>query len=343
MRRGDADRPSLIRKDQTSLAPLRFPLRRVYYSSTGSNRGGPLLPRCSVASTLALLAALFLALVAVSSAEATTATFTNVASSAGVENLAGVGDPLNPIRQEDWKGAFTDYVATMHMWGGVAINDFNGDGYPDIYVTNDGANALYRNNGNWTFTEVAAAAGVATGGRSMGAAWGDYNNDGCRDLFVSNFRGPSTLYRSNCDGTFSNVTVAANISVTMRAAGVAWGDYDRDGWLDLVIGCYTACPNVLLHNQGDGTFVDATAAAGVADRGWTFQPVWIDYDQDGDLDLMDVNDFGPDRLYRNNDNGTFTEVSAAWRRPRGRGWDGDGHRRHRQRRMARLLRDQLLQ
>src|SRR6185295_10860313 len=111
------------------------------------------------------------------------------------------------------------------------------------------------------------------------------------------------------DATFTNVTAAANVSVNMHAAGVAWGDTDRDGFLDLLVSCYVICPNVLLHNNGDGTFSDASAAAGIGDTGWTFQPMFLDYDQDGDLDLWDINDFGADRLYRNNDDGTFTDVT----------------------------------
>jgi hypothetical protein len=238
-------------------------------------------------------------------------TFVDIAAAAGVTNPGGLGDPLHPIDLPSSGLTWKEFVSTMHMWGAVAIDDFDRDGDPDVYLTNNGTNVLYRNNGNWSFSEVAAAAGVATVGRSMGAAWADFDNDGCRDLFVASFTGPSTLYRSNCDGTFANVTAAANISIRFPAAGVSWGDYDRDGFLDLAVGCYVACPNALLHNRGDGTFAEVAASLGVADPGWTFQPVWVDYDRDGDLDLWDVNDFGYDKLYRNNDNSSFTDVSLA--------------------------------
>ena len=238
--------------------------------------------------------------------------FTDVAATAGVENAAGQGDPLNPPPPPPLTPNVTwpQYVSLMHMWGGAAVGDFDNDGDPDVYVTNGdgGPSALYRNEGNLTFTDVAATAGVAKPGRSMGAAWGDYDNDGCRDLFVASFTGPSSLFRNNCDGTFANATGAANIALNIRAAGVAWGDIDRDGLLDLVVACYVVCPNVLLHNDG-GTFSDETATAGVGDPGWTFQPMFLDYDQDGDLDLWDINDFGADRFYRNNDDGTFTDVT----------------------------------
>ncbi len=242
-----------------------------------------------------------------------TTSFVDVAASSGTDNPGGLGDPLNPPPPPPLTPNVTwpQYVAMMHMWGGVAISDFDADGDPDVFVTNGdaGPSALFRNDGNLTFSEVGAAAGVAVGGRSMGASWGDFDNDGCRDLFVASFTGPSSLFRNNCNGTFSNVSSAANILINMRAAGVAWGDVDRDGFLDLSVACYLICENVLLHNNGDGTFSDATSAAGVGDSGWTFQPVFVDFDQDGDLDLWDVNDFGPDRLYRNNDDGTFTDVT----------------------------------
>lgn len=255
-----------------------------------------------------------LAVLLASPSVAYSTTFVDVAGAAGAQNLAGLGDPLNPPPPPPLTPNVTwpEYVALMHMWGGVAMDDFDRDGDPDMYLTNGdaGPSALLRNDGNWTFTDVAGPAGVAKGGRSMGAAFGDFDNDGCRDLFVASFTGPSSLFKNNCDGTFGNATAAANLSLNIRAAGVAWGDFDRDGFLDLAVGCYLVCPNVLLHNRGDGTFEDATASAGVGDAGWTFQPVFFDFDADGDLDLWDVNDFGQDRLYRNNDNGTFTDITA---------------------------------
>ncbi len=260
-----------------------------------------------------LLTGLAFALVAGGAASGLSTTFVNVAASAGTENPNGLGDPLNPPPPPPLTPNVTwpQYVALMHMWGGAAVSDFDNDGDPDVFVTNGdaGPSALFRNDGNLSFSEVAAAAGVAKPGRSMGAAWGDFDNDGCRDLFVASFTGPSSLFKNNCNGTFTNVTAAANITLNIRAAGVAWGDFDRDGFLDLSVSCYLICANVLLHNEGGATFSDASASAGIGDTGWTFQPMFLDYDQDGDLDLWDINDFGADRLYRNNDDGTFTDVT----------------------------------
>src|SRR5689334_17151362 len=188
-----------------------------------------LASRCGAA----VIAAAALALIAAAAAGAASGystTFTNVAATAGTENPAGLGDPLNPPPPPPLTPNVTwpQYVALMHMWGGAAVSDFDNDGDPDVYVTNGdaGPSALYRNDGNLSFSEVAAAAGVAKPGRSMGAAWGDFDNDGCRDLFVASFTGPSSLFKNNCNGTFTNVTAAANITLNIRAAGVAWGDYD---------------------------------------------------------------------------------------------------------------------
>jgi enediyne biosynthesis protein E4 len=292
-------------------------LREGFIASQAKGRPGSGLARAHVwlhGAGLALLVMAALGALALSGAAGAYSTsFVNVAASAGTQDPGGLGDPLNPLPPPPITPNVTwpQYVALMNMWGGVAVGDYNNDSYPDVFVTNGdaGPSVLYRNDGNLTFTEVGASAGVAVTGRSMGASWGDFDNDGCRDLFVASFTGPSSLFKNNCDGTFSNVTSAANISVNIRAAGVAWGDVDRDGFIDLAIGCYLVCENVLLHNNGDGTFSDVTAAAGVGDFGWTFQPVFFDYDRDGDLDLWDVNDFGQDRLYRNNDDGTFTDVT----------------------------------
>ncbi len=208
------------------------------------------------------------------------------------------------------------------------------------------------------FVDVTAAAKItfvddqgATPGKRMietfgsGVAWIDYDNDGFPDLFfVSGAEGsPNALYHNNRDGTFTDVTTRAGVagSPSSKAykTGVAVGDYDHDGDLDLYVTAYG--PNTLYRNNGDGTFTDVTAAAGVAgdDRDWSTSTGFLDYDHDGDLDLYVVNyleyrngddpycgfhkpgyrmycnptmfDGQADRLFRNNGNGTFTDVSRA--------------------------------
>ena len=223
------------------------------------------------------------------------------------------------------------------MGAGALAFDFDNDGFQDIYAPDsDGANALYRNNGDGSFTETAAVAGVDDpGGRGNGGCAADYDNDGDADLYVTNY-GPSKLFSNSGDGTFAEVTVAAGLDhpgFTYRSAGCAWGDYDRDGHVDLVVVRHVlegllkrmlADEDVVLaggvalyRNNADGTFSNVTALLSDStgprtgrfeiSRGnvWGagFQPGWVDFDNDGDLDLYVVNDMGrqiqPNVLWRN--------------------------------------------
>jgi len=240
------------------------------------------------------------------------------------------------------------------MGGGVALIDYDRDGWPDIYFTNSQSvemalagkkakSALYHNNHDGTFTDVTDKAGVGYPCWAMGAAVGDYNNDGFPDLLVTCFGGV-VLYRNNGDGTFTDVTKSAGLSRDSQwATGAAFGDYDGDGRVDLFVSHYVdfhlddlpkfgssktcqyrdidvqcgprglkGSPDNLYHNNGDGTFTDVSAAAGVDDPQHFFglTAVWSDFDNDGKLDLFVANDSQPNYLYRNNGNGTFTDVAA---------------------------------
>jgi hypothetical protein len=186
------------------------------------------------------------------------------------------------------------------MSGGVAIIDYDGDGWPDIYFTNaqtvemaqhgkKARSALYHNNHDGTFTDVTETAGVGYPGWAMGAVVGDYNNDGKPDLLVTCFGGV-ILYRNNGDGTFTDVTKEAGLSGdTEWATGAAFGDYDSDGWVDLFISHYV---DFDLKNM---------AAFGSSD---TCKYMGIDV-QCGPRGLK----ASPDNLYHNNKNGTFSDVS----------------------------------
>ncbi|HZV05039.1 MAG TPA: CRTAC1 family protein [Gemmataceae bacterium] len=221
---------------------------------------------------------------------------------------------------------------------GVAVADYDGDGHDDVYFTNQlGENALYRNNGDGTFTDVTHKAGVAVGDRvCVAAAFADYDNDGYPDLYVTSTRGGNILFHNNADGTFTDVTRRAGLVHVGHSQTAAFFDYDNDGYLDLIVtntakwtsdpyhsaahyytgtqrfSDLTRCPvehNLLYHNKGDGTFTDVTEASGLKGKGWGGDVAVFDYNEDGHLDVFVTNMFGASQLYRNNGDGSFTDVT----------------------------------
>jgi enediyne biosynthesis protein E4 len=221
---------------------------------------------------------------------------------------------------------------------GVAVGDFDGDGFDDVYFVNQlGRNALYRNRGDGTFEDVTERAGVGLGDRiCVAAVFADYDNDGRPDLYVTSTRGGNVLFRNMGDGTFKEVTKEAGLTLIAHSQTATFFDYDGDGRLDLFV-TNTAkwtldtfdAPthyfpgradfwdlaespkefNVLYHNNGDGTFTDVTERAGVRGVGWGGDVAVFDFDEDGHPDLFVTNMFGTSQLYRNNGDGTFTEVT----------------------------------
>jgi enediyne biosynthesis protein E4 len=232
---------------------------------------------------------------------------------------------------------------------GVCVSDYDGDGYIDIYFANGRdlykrgisvRNALYHNNGDGTFTDVTDKAGVPGTAYGLGCVWGDYDNDGFPDLYVTQY-GKNVLYRNNGDGTFTDVTDRAGVGATELGTtfhtGATFFDYDRDGYLDLYVGGYanflpgskrhcdigqgilSSCrpsvypgsPDVLYHNNGDGTFKEVTRSAKIYQPdGFNLAVGAADYDNDGWPDLFVANDGTDAYLYHNNHNGTFTNVAA---------------------------------
>jgi len=234
------------------------------------------------------------------------------------------------------------------MGAGCGILDFDSDGWQDIYLVQSGpvpragnrksaANRLFRNQGDGTFIDVTEQSGAGDTGYGVGCCFGDFDNDGYVDIFVTNF-GPNQLYRNNGDGTFTNVTEQVGVADERWATSAAFADYDRDGDLDLYVAnfvtysmenrircgppefreyCspdnYPGCPDILYRNNGDGTFTDVTEESGVfndhPDESKGLGVVWCDYDNDGDQDIYIANDSTPNFLYRNNGDGTFTDVA----------------------------------
>jgi len=211
------------------------------------------------------------------------------------------------------------------MVAGGAVGDFNGDGYADVFVIGGGAadDALFMNNRDGTFSNRAVEWGVAIAHRGVGATVGDYDGDGDDDIYVTSFGpvsdipgpGQHRLYR-NERGFFVDVAEAAGVATTTTGYGdgygAAFGDYDRDGDLDLFVGAWHNTPALgarLFNNQGDGTFVNVTQDAGVI-TGSTraFGAVWADMDGDRFPELLVAGDFGTNRYYRNNRDGSFQEL-----------------------------------
>ena len=232
------------------------------------------------------------------------------------------------------------------MGGGGGFIDYNGDGLLDIYLVcysqnpqPDGSSmlrdVLYRNNGDGTFTDVTESAGISNSMRGMGLAVGDYNNDGWPDIYITGY-GASKLYRNNGNGTFTDVTERAGVNNNLWGTSAAFFDYDNDGYLDLYV-CnyltydeknlpctlydgkpYCSIANFkgssarLFHNNGDGTFTDVSEKAKIANpKGKGLGVVALDYDNDGRMDIFQANDAAPNFLYHNDGNGTFSEVALA--------------------------------
>ena len=206
---------------------------------------------------------------------------------------------------------------------GAAWGDFNGDGLLDLFVNNDfGENQLFKNIGNNQYSDISLSAGVEAVGNSYGMSWGDYNNDGLPDIFIAtcNFLAENSikhLLRNNGDETFTDVNVEAGVNDSLASWGIVWLDYDNDGDQDVYIANTEHFPrpgtNRLYRNDSDGTFSDVSFAAGV-DGGTNENSYGVstaDFDNDGWLDIYVANLGQPARLYRNNRNGTFSDIASS--------------------------------
>lgn len=228
---------------------------------------------------------------------------------------------------------------------GLALFDYDNDGDVDIYFLNgaplrgsktepEPRNALYRNDGDWKFTEVTKQANVGDTGFGLGVAVADYDNDGDQDIYLNNY-GPNVLYRNNGDGTFEDVAAEAGVGAgSLVGAGACFLDIEGDGDLDLYCTNYVdftyenhvpvvvngfpqyagpkdyePVPDLLFGNNGDGTFRDVSEESGIAKHhGTGMGTVCLDYDNDGDTDIAVLNDVRGNFLFENSGSGKFEEV-----------------------------------
>ena len=196
----------------------------------------------------------------------------------------------NRLYRQNKDGSFTDVtqqaglaIAGDGNYGmGVAVGDYDNDGYPDLFVTSYGKNVLYHNNGDGTFTDVTAKAGVAGGGWSVSAGFFDYDNDGKLDLFVTRYMDWDTKHNKDCGGNYHTYCPPEE---------------------------FPATTSILYHNNGDGTFTDVSQRSGIAaKKGRALGVAFADYDGDGFTDIFVANDGMQQYLFHNNGNGTFTEL-----------------------------------
>ena len=252
--------------------------------------------------------------------------FTEITSSSGLSGISVssilwgeiTGDEysdlitLSSIYRNNGNNTFTNITSGSGISGECrSVADFNNDGYADILSL--GTNTkIYYNNGAGVFLNST----VLTGSSICSAVCFDYNNDNKMDIYLgNNGSGQNILYRNNGDGTFTDVTQSAGVSCSQNTSSVSVGDFDNDGYWDLYLGIHlgqlSQPANILFKNNGDGTFTNVTTAAGVAGSPSTRTTSFVDYNSDGWLDLFVDDHYKGNKLYKNNGDGTFTDVAPA--------------------------------
>lgn len=229
--------------------------------------------------------------------------------------------PLENLKSKEDIGRFIDVapaakIDIMREAGGVIVDDFDNDGLLDIMLTSMGScdpMHFFHNNGDGTFTDRTKEAGLTDQIGALNMIQADYNNDGCLDILVlrGGWEYPQrrSLLRNNCNGTFTDVTDEAGLGEIVTGANSAkWADIDNDGYLDLFI-ANENLPSMLFHNKGDGTFEDISRSSGIDKTAFSKGVTAADYDHDGLMDFYVSNFDGPNYLWHNNGNLTFTDVA----------------------------------
>jgi len=270
----------------------------------------------------------------------------------------------NVLYKNNGDGTFTDVTKAAGVgdtrWGAsCAFADYDNDSDLDLFIANyldfkieyyepcsigsimtycdprayyPLRDTLYRNNGDGTFADVTKSVGINFVGRGLGVVWGDYDNDGDVDLYVANDTDKNVLYQNNGDGTFTDVSLLAGVGynengVPENGMGTNWGDYDNDGYFDLIVTNFSEQINTLYHNDGNGFFTDVSYISGIGEESFPFlswSTHFFDYDNDGYRDIFVANGHLHDNvhqfsdvttyaqknhLFRNNRNGTFSDIS----------------------------------
>jgi hypothetical protein len=252
--------------------------------------------------------------------------------------------PRAGIAYEHENGASAEKYMPETMAGGALIFDYNNDGSSDLFFVNGGSfvdkriaagarHRLYRNTGDGKFTDVSESSGIRISGFGMGACSADYDNDGWADLYVTAF-GADKLYRNTGKGAFDDVSATSGAGADLWSTSCAWGDIDNDGDVDLYVtryvdfavdnnkyctlrenvrtychpNVYRSVPDILYRNNGNGTFTDVTKEAGIVKSGNGLGVVFVDYDDDGWIDIFVANDTTPNLLFHNTGKGVFEEV-----------------------------------
>ena len=262
--------------------------------------------------------------------------FQEIGKEIGIDFIHSIGDKelTNIVESSGAGAAFLDYdqdgFIDLYVCNGTWVKGLNSGEKPEVIT----GNHIYHNRGDGTFEDLTKKAGVGGPWYSMGVTVGDYNNDGFPDMYVSNY-GTNVLYKNNGNGTFTDVTKKAMVGgkETDFNTGAVWFDYDNDGFLDLYVGkylnfdpnykyyyapdgfpgpmAYDAQPDVLYHNNGDGTFGDVTKDMGITDLDGRAMGVGAsDYDEDGFVDIYVANDHSMNYLWHNNGGKGFTDMGT---------------------------------
>ncbi len=268
-------------------------------------------------------------------------------TNAGVANVQVDNfTPFTLVKTVKSKEKFDFTTFNSSFGSGISVMDFDNDGLSDVLLAGNHGARLYKNTGGMNLKEVTKASGIDGALDSMAGIWGDYNNDGLIDLYLVNYKDKfgkplsNQLYQNLGKGKFKDVTKQMNLVDSDLSSSASWADFDGDGDLDLFVANYGEIwvegGNAIhgrserdrLYRNDGGQFVDVTVQAGVggtkhqteellkidentlaANRGFTFQPVWFDFNNDNLVDLYISQDFGTGQLYKNNGNGTFSNVT----------------------------------